>query len=461
MKPAGYAHVIDESEIQSLMQPDGWSFLDVGEILDRAGRGEGLGLEEAARLMAVEDEPSWKKIYASARDVKERVFGKRIVLFAPLYVSNRCSNNCLYCGFRRDNRSADRRTLSVPEIVREARHLSRQGYRRILLVAGEDSVMSSVDYLSESIDAIYRGSGIRIVHVNAAPMTGAEFSTLKSSGAGVYQCFQETYHRGTYERMHPSGPKHDYEWRLTVMDRAMAGGFDDVGMGALFGLYDYRFEVLALISHVRYLEKRFGVGPHTLSIPRLRPAEGSALSQVPFPVSDEVFKRIVAILRLAAPYAGIVVSTREGACLRDEVIHLGASQISAGSRTDIGGYAGSGGKSGTEQFSLDDARPLDEMIEAVLAGGLIPSLCTSCYRSGRTGERFRAVAEKGGMQQFCLANALFSLSEYLREHGEEEARSRGLGRVREMAAKVQDPIVRRRLEEGLDRITEGADDVHL
>lgn len=453
--------VIDQDEIHSLRHRDPPDGRQVRAVLARAGRGEGLGLEEAATLLAVQGGASLGAICDAAREVKEKVFGKRIVLFAPLYISNRCRNNCLYCGFRRDNREADRRTLSVSEIVREAGYLYQKGYRRLLVVAGEHPEASTVEALCAAAEGIYRGTGIRIVHVNAAPMEVGEFARLKASGVGVYQCFQETYHSGTYARMHPSGPKSDFDFRLSVMDRAMEGGFGDVGMGALFGLYDYRFEVLSVIAHARHLEERFGVGPHTISVPRLRPAVGALLDHVPSPVTNEEFKKIVAVFRLAVPYAGVVVSTREEAALRDQVIHVGASQISAGSRTDIGGYSGNGGGMGTSQFSLADQRSLEEIVRAILKADLLPSLCTACYRSGRVGEHFRAIAEKGGIKSVCFSNALFSLMEYLGKYAGEETRTLGRKTVEEALARLEDGELRRRMEKGLKAIAGGEEDVHF
>ncbi len=452
---------IDEEEIHSLTHLAPSGIEQVRRILDRSKRGDRIGLEDAAALLNVKNRQWLKEIHDTAREVKERVFGKRIVLFAPLYISSSCTNNCIYCGFRRENSEADRKTLSIPEIVQQASFLSERGYRRLLLVAGEDTSASPLEYLCSAVEAIYRQTRIRIVHLNVAPMSVEEFSELKASGAGVYQCFQETYHRETFERMHPSGPKHDYNWRFSVMDRAMKGGFDDVGMGSLFGLYDHRFEVLSLIAHARILEQRYGVGPHTVSVPRLRPAAGSAMSHVPYPVSDEEFKKIVAVFRLALPYAGVVVSTREGAELRDQSIHLGATQISAGSRTDIGGYTQSDNPAGTSQFSLSDPRSLDEMIRSIMKAGLLPSLCTSCYRSGRTGENFRYTAESGGMKDFCHSNALFSLMEYLQRHAGKETRSLGALIIREALSKLQNQSMRQGLEKRLEQIVEGEEDVHI
>jgi 2-iminoacetate synthase len=456
-----YSLVVDEEEIHSLLDHHPLSDRAVRKLLAHAKRGEGLDLEQAAFLLNSDEPGSLELLFNAAGEVKEKVFGTRIVLFAPLYVSNYCSNNCLYCGFRRENREAERNSLSIPEIVDEAAFLAERGYRRLLLVAGEDPTASSLEYLCESIQAIYRETKIRIVHVNAAPMSVEAFSKLKASGAGVYQCFQETYHRETYHWLHPSGPKQDYEWRLSVMDRAMEGGFDDVGVGALLGLYDYRFEVLSGIAHARYLERQYGVGPHTISVPRFRQAMGAALAQAPFPVSDQEFKKIVAVYRLAVPYAGVVVSTREGADLRDQVIHFGASQISAGSRTDIGGYTRSRDHEGTSQFTLNDSRSLDEVIRSVMEAGLLPSLCTSCYRSGRTGERFRDAVEQGRIKDFCLVNALLSLMEYVQNIRDEETRVQGTSRVQKILSTVQDPALRRVAKKCLERIMDGEEDVRV
>ncbi|MDH4099313.1 MAG: [FeFe] hydrogenase H-cluster radical SAM maturase HydG [Nitrospirota bacterium] len=382
------------------------------DILARAQALAGLSVEEAARLLTIDEPESLNKLFNTARTVKEAVFGRRVVLFAPLYLSNSCTNNCLYCGFRIDNREQGsvRRTLSVDEAVHEARLLEQKGYKRLLLVLGEDRSASDLSYLRTVVEAIYSQTGIRILHLNAAPMTVEEFREIKAMGVGVYQCFQETYHEPTYRRMHPSGKKADFQWRIEAMDRAMEGGFGDVGMGALLGLYDYRFEVASLIAHARHLEARFGVGPHTISVPRLQPAAGAALDRAPSPVSDAEFKKIVAVYRLAIPYAGVVISTREPAALRDEVIEIGASQLSAGSSTEPGGY-GDHDRSAS-QFEVEDHRSIDEMVKVIAEKGWLPSLCTACYRSGRTGDHFRELAEEGDIKQFCLPNALLTLQEY-------------------------------------------------
>ncbi len=460
MIPTKEVFAIDESEIHALIRDGRGGRHELMRILARAREAKRLTLSEIAALLRVEAPQDLAAIFAAARGVKEQVFGKRIVLFAPLYLSNRCANNCLYCGFRRENREAHRRSLSIPDILREAACLFELGYRRVLLVAGETPGEASLAYLCRAVEAIYRETPMPIVHVNAAPLSVEGFRRLKEAGAGVYQCFQESYHGSTYRRMHPSGPKRDYTWRLSVMDRAMEAGFDDVGMGVLFGLYDYRFEVLSLIAHARHLEQTYGVGPHTVSVPRLQPAPGAALSEAPHPVSDEVFRKIVAVFRLALPYTGVVVSTREGASLRDDVVRMGASQISAGSRTDIGGYADGAARAGTQQFSLSDSRSLDEMVHAVLDAGLLPSLCTACYRTGRTGEHFRRAAESGMLQEHCLVNALLSLAEYLERHGSAESRAVGVQRIAAALENVSDEALRRRLIDRLDRVRQGEADLH-
>lgn len=434
----------------------------VEEVLYNASLLKGLTLEEAATLLLVDDPFLLQRIYKKAGEVKERVFGKRIVLFAPLYLSNYCTNNCLYCGFRKGNAAAVRRVLTVDEAVGEAMALEERGFKRLLLVCGEDPERSGLDYLIPVIEAIYKRTGIRIIHVNLPPMDTEDLKRLEATGVGVYQAFQETYHRPTYERMHPAGRKSDYLYRLHVMDRAIEVGFEDVGIGALLGLYDYRFDCLATIAHSQYLFKRFGTHAHTVSVPRLRPAQGAPLKTAPYPVSDEDFKRVVALYRLALPSVGIVVSTREGIALRDEVVCIGASQISAGSRTDPGGYTSerSQNKAG-EQFPTSDHRSLEEVITSIARGGLLPSLCTTCYRTGRTGRTFTEVTLAGRMGRFCQANAILSLQEYLQDYARDgvgevckEAISRGL-------EEIKDQIIKGEVLKGLERIKRGERDVYL
>jgi 2-iminoacetate synthase len=386
---------------------------------------------EAARLLSTEDAMVWETAAAMARAMREQVFGRRIVLFAPLYLSNECSNNCLYCGFRRENREARRITLSPEGAVAEARFLEKKGYHRLLLVTGEHPARTQPAYIGDVLRAIYRETRMRILHVNAAPMTVDDLRMLKDAGAGVYQVFQETYHPETYAAMHPSGAKADYAWRLTCMDRAIPAGFGDVGIGALLGLYDYRFEALSVLRHAEHLLETYGTFPHTISVPRFKKAFGSPLSAAPVPVSDAEFERIVILYRLSVPSAGVVVTTREPAALRERVLDIGASQISAGSKTDPGGYAEGRRRHESEQFEVDDTRPMEEIIRRVLARGYLPSLCTSCYRRQRTGSTFTEMAVDGHIRDFCLPNALLSLAEFAVAAEDAPLREESLAAVRE------------------------------
>ncbi len=367
---------------------------------------------DAARFLVTENGEVDEILFQEAGRVKREVFGPRIVIFAPLYLSSRCSNNCLYCGFRRDNRSLMRKTLTPKEAAEEAGILASKGYMRLLLVCGESYSRGPVEYIGSIVEEIYSRTDMRILHLNAAPMKVEELRKIKESGVGVYQVFQETYHRDTYRRMHPSGNKANYEWRLTCMDRAMEAGFDDVGIGALLGLYEWKFETISTILHSIYLKERYHTWPHTISVPRLKPASGTPLEEPPFPVSDRDFLKIVAIYRLSSPPSGVVISTREHAALRDRTLSIGASQISAGSKTTPGGYGPDTLQEKEGQFVTDDKRGLEEIIRVIIEEGMVPSLCTSCYRSGRTGAAFTQKATKGEMGDLCHANALLSIAEY-------------------------------------------------
>ncbi|MDD5772420.1 MAG: [FeFe] hydrogenase H-cluster radical SAM maturase HydG [bacterium] len=388
--------------------------ISLSKILNNSLKGIVPNEEEIKLLLDIEDEGSLNELTFISGKIKELIYGKRIVLFTPLYLSNECLNNCLYCAFRRDNKEIQRKTLSTDEIILQAQTLEKTGFKRVLLVAAEHPKKCSLDYLINAVRTIYENTGLHIVHLNAAPYSEEEFIKLKSSGIGVFQLFQETYHRETYKIMHPGGKKNDFDWRRLAMDRAISAGIKDVGIGALLGLFDYKYEILELIRHSRELEAKFGFGPHTISVPRLRPAHGSALLTPPYPVSDFDFRKIVAILRLAVPYTGIVVTTREHSLLRDEIISAGASQISAGSHTEPGGYSEKGSSLTSEdgQFSTADKRTLEEIIKIIIEKKLVPSLCTSCYRAGRTGENFVNKAKNGEIQGYCLPNALLTLEEY-------------------------------------------------
>jgi len=435
----------------------------VREILARARELKGLPSDDLAVLMGVSDPELLGEIFHTARTVKEQIYGNRLVLFAPLYVSNLCSNECVYCAFRARNRELKRRALSQEEIAQEVRHLVEQGHKRILVVAGESYPREGFDYILKTIDTVYRtasGPGeIRRVNVNIAPLTLDEFRLLKAKNIGTYQIFQETYHRETYSKVHVAGKKRDFDWRVEAPDRAMEAGIDDVGIGVLFGLYDWRFETLALMQHIRHLEDRFGVGPHTISVPRMEPAVGSDVaSHPPQPVSDVDFRKIVAILRLAVPYTGIIMSTRETADIRRETFALGVSQISAGSRTNPGGYS-EDERFESAQFCLGDHRPLDEVIRDVAALGYVPSFCTACYRLGRTGRDFMDLAKPGEIKEHCSPNAIATFQEYLDDYGSEETRRAGAACIADALAAMDAPL-RARTEKMVAMVKAGKRDVY-
>ncbi len=425
----------------------------IRDILAKSLEMQVLNLTEVSSLLALDDEELWAEVFDAARRVKEKVYGKRIVLFAPLYLSNECTNDCLYCGFRTGNKDARRKTLSVNEAVEEASLLSKRGYKRLLLVTSEHTKLAGLDYIVQVVNEIYEKTDIRILHANTAPMSVEDFRRLKESGIGVYQCFQETYHIPTYRFMHPKGAKADYAWRLGVMDRAVEAGFEDVGMGVLLGLYDWRWEVGALIAHCRRLISKYGFGPHTLSVPRLQPAQGSKINNIRSKVSDEDLKKIVAIYRLALPYVGIVVTTREQAHLRDELLLLGASQISAGSKTSPWGYMKDGD---TEQFEIGDTRSLEEVIGKIVGLGLVPSLCTACYREGRSGENFRHLAEKEAIKNFCQENAILTLKEYMEDCASGEVKEKLKQMMNEEIAKCTNGLA-----DKFKLIEKGKRDVHV
>lgn len=426
----------------------------IRDILAKSLNLQILTLKEVSVLLNLEEEELWEVVFDTARKVKEKVYGKRVVLFAPLYLSNECVNDCVYCGFRKGNKMARRKTLSIDETISEASLLSDKGYKRLLLVASEHSRLAGIDYLEKIINRIYEHTDIRILHINAAPMCVEEFKRLKASGVGVYQCFQETYHYPTYSLLHPSGPKSDYEWRIRVMDRAIEAGFEDVGIGVLLGLYDWRWDVWALIAHSHRLIKTFGFGPHTISVPRLQQAEGSNFhNETKYKVSNDDLKKIVAIYRLALPYVGIVVSTREPAALRDDLLLIGASQISAGSRTSPGGYIDD---LDTAQFEIGDKRGLEEIIAKIASIGLIPSLCTACYREDRSGERFRHLAQKGAIKDFCQVNALLTLKEYIEDYASDGVKEVLVKRLNEESLKNTNGLLKK-----FKLIEQGERDIHI
>lgn len=454
--------IIDESIINDLIEKKTQAS-EVDEILNKALKLEGLTLSESAALLNIDDISVLERVFKAAKTLKEKIYGKRIVMFAPLYLSNYCSNNCLYCGFRIDNKEIARKMLTVDEAVEEARQIMNTGHKRLLLVAGEDTQRCTLDYVEEIVKKIYEqkilNGEVRRLNINIAPLSLDDFKRLAGFGLGTYQSFQETYHKATYKEMHPQGLKANYDWRLETMDRALQGGMQDIGMGALFGLTDHRFEVLAMLMHAQHLDKTYGVGPHTLSIPRIEPAQGSALSeQPPHAIDDITFKKIVAVLRLSVPYTGIILSTRERAEMRRELLDLGVSQLSAGSKTNPGGYTD---KQSTEQFSIGDTRALDTVVKELTDGGYIPSFCTSCYRLGRVGKDFMDLAKPGLIQKFCQPNALMTLKEYLLDYASEETKKSGFECIEHHLGEITDEKVLARVNRQLQDIQEGHRDLFV
>jgi 2-iminoacetate synthase len=454
---------IDEKEIQSILEQEKRADAPrVREVLAKAKEMKGLEPRDVAALMPISDPDLLNELFAAARYVKEEIYGRRLVLFAPLYISNLCGNECLYCAFRAKNQTLKRRALTQEEIASEVRTLVEQGHKRVLLVAGESYPKEGFSYVLKSIATVYAtksGNGeVRRVNVNVAPLSLDEFRELKAAQIGTYQVFQETYHRETYARVHLGGKKRDYDWRITAVDRAMEAGINDAGIGVLFGLVNWHFEILALMQHIKHLEKKFGVGPHTVSVPRLEPAAGSDLAEhPPQAVSDVDFRKIVAILRLAVPYTGIIMSTRETPNIRRETFALGVSQISAGSRTNPGGYA-EAEEYDASQFSLGDHRSLDEVIRDVAALGYIPSFCTGCYRLGRTGQDFMDLAKPGDIKMHCDPNGLSTFLEYLLDYGTPETREVGERLISDTLVRMDDKArqVSNRL---LEKVRAGQHDV--
>jgi 2-iminoacetate synthase len=434
----------------------------VREVLAKASLMKGLDPVDIACLATVSDPDLIHELFETAKKVKEGIYGKRLVLFAPLYISNLCCNECLYCAFRASNRELKRRSLTQEEIAAEVRIMIDQGHKRILVVAGESYPKEGFQYVLDSIATVYKtthaAGEVRRANVNVAPLSIDEFKQLKASGIGTYQVFQETYHHETYHHVHLGGKKKDYEYRIDAMDRAMEAGIDDVGVGILFGLADWRFEVLALMQHIRHLESKFGVGPHTISVPRLEPAHGSDMaSHPPRPVSDVDFRKIVAILRLAVPYTGIIMSTRETMEIRRETFALGVSQISAGSRTNPAGYSEE--KFDSSQFSLGDHRGLDEVIRDITHLGYLPSFCTACYRLGRTGADFMDLAKPGDIKDHCEPNALSTFVEYLIDYASPETKEVGERAIHTFLDNMG-PAQRQRAETMMEKVRQGKRDIY-
>ncbi len=461
-----HTNFIDREKLYGMLENNTPSESELNDILNKARQLKGLNLGDVAKLLCVEDEAQIGKILDTAHYCKEEIYGKRLVLFAPIYTGNACVNNCVYCGFRRDNKTLKRKILTLDEIENETLHLLRMGHKRALLICGE-SPRNDADYMVEAIRRTYaakdeKGSQIRRINVELAPMSVSDFAKLKAERIGTYVCFQETYDEVEYRKFHPAGtPKADYLNRLTVMDRAMEGGIDDVGLGVLFGLVDYRFEILAIMEHARHLEEDFGCGPHTVSFPRIEPAEGTPFSlpeNIPHPVSDKDFMKIVAIIRIAMPYTGIIISTREQPAMRDQLIKYGASQLSAASETNPGGYEE---ENTGAQFTLGDHRSLDEVISVMIDGGYIPSFCTGCYRKGRVGADFMDLAKPGLIKEYCKPNAMFTFREYLEDYASPEIKEKGLRLLKELTQTFPKEELKRRVEGNLCKIGEGERDLYF
>jgi 2-iminoacetate synthase len=455
---------MDEDRINDLISQKSVTKEKINEILDKSLAAQGLTIEEASILLSIEDDESLEKLFKAAKIIKEKIYGKRIVLFAPLYAANVCTNNCVYCAFRIDNKNIQRRVLTPAEVVEEAKAVMRMGHKRIILLTGEDYLETGLDYLEEIMDRIYKtkelNGEIRRINVNIAPLSIDDFKRLNTFGIGTYQVFQETYNKEIYKQVHPAGKKANYEWRLEAMDRAIEAGINDIGIGPLFGLADYKFETLATLMHAEHLDKVCGVGPHTISVPRIEPAEGVEFSQnPPAQMSDKEFKKVVAIIRLAVPYTGLVLSTRETPQMRREIIELGVSQISAASETNPGGYAVH--KEATKQFETGDMRSLEEIVIELCENGFLPSFCTSCYRVGRVGKDFMEHAKTGHIHTFCQPNALSTFKEYIEDYGSEKLKEVGERAIKNHLDEMTDEKLKNLAIKQIQKIESGKRDLYI
>ena len=463
---ARIAHALDEGK-RIAGDPEA-----VRKIIAKAALHKGLTAEETAVLLQVEDPALLNEMFATASEIKKAIYGKRIVLFAPLYLSSHCVNNCVYCGYKLANKDQLRHRLSMEELRREVEIMESLGHKRLAVEAGEHPTLCPLDYVLDAIKEIYKvkrdNGDIRRVNINIAATTIEDYQKLKAANIGTYILFQETYHRPTYAKLHLGGPKRDYNWHTTAMDRAMKGGIDDVGIGVLYGLYDYKYETVAMFLHAEHLDQTFGVGPHTISVPRMRSAGNVDLNSFPYLVSDEEFKKVIAIIRMAVPYTGMILSTREEPELRDELIALGISQISAGSCTGVGGYQkvyveheSTHNTNNGQQFEPSDQRSPNEIIRMLCQRGYIPSYCTACYRQGRTGDRFMPLAKSGEIQNVCLPNALLTFKEYLLDYADSETRAIGEKTLRDSLETIPNEKVRAITAERLQSMENGVRDLYF
>lgn len=454
-----YINFIEEPILNHQLQGPHPEPHQVREVISRALEKKPLTVEETAILVKTTQPELVEEIFAAARTLKKNVYGNRIVLFAPLYIGNYCVNDCKYCGFRRSNPDAVRRTLSQDEVVSQVKALEDKGHKRLILVFGEHPVYGA-QFIADTVKkvyATYSGHGeIRRVNINAAPLDVEDYEIVKEAGIGTYQIFQETYHRDTYSQYHPQNtPKGDYDYRLHGLSRAFEAGIDDMGIGVLFGLYDWRFEVLAMVQHALFLQDVYGVGPHTVSFPRLKEASGATVDDR-YLVSDDEFKRIIAILRLAIPYTGLILTARENADIRRTCMSFGVSQIDAGSRIELGGYTEAGDAqvqvTEKEQFQLGDLRSLDHVMRELLEDGYIPSFCTACYRIGRTGEHFMEFAIPGFIKRYCTPNGLMTLMEYLVDYASPKTRAAGMALIKKELDQMDESDMKTKLIQRLEKI---------
>lgn len=418
----------------------------IDQILEKAKKKKGLSHREASVLLACENQEKIAQIYDLAEQIKKEFYGNRIVMFAPLYLSNYCVNQCVYCPYHMQNKEIPRKKLTQKEVEAEVIALQDMGHKRLAIEAGEDPVNNPIEYILDCIKTIYsikhKNGAIRRVNVNIAATSVEEYRMLHEAGIGTYILFQETYHKESYEKLHPAGPKHDYAYHTEAMDRAMEGGIDDVGLGVLFGLDKYKYEFAGLLMHAEHLEAVHGVGPHTISVPRVKRASDIDPGQFDNGISDEIFCKIAACIRLAVPYTGMIISTRESEELREKIIRLGVSQISGGSRTSVGGYQEKDRPHDTEQFDVSDQRSLDEVVHWLMKAGYIPSFCTACYREGRTGDRFMSLCKSGQILNCCHPNALMTLKEYLIDYAKPETRALGEKLIEQELEKITNPKVK-------------------
>ena len=435
----------------------------VDRILEKAAEGNGLTHREASVLLACEDKERIERIFALARAIKDDHYGNRIVLFAPLYLSNYCMNGCVYCPYHLQNKTIPRKKLTQEEIAAEVIALQDQGHKRLAIELGEDPINNPIEYVLESLQTIYsikhKNGAIRRANVNIAATTVENYRKLKEAGIGTYILFQETYHKESYENLHPTGPKHDYAYHTEAMDRAMEGGIDDVGLGVLFGLEMYRYEFAGLLMHAEHLEAVHGVGPHTISVPRVKHADDIDPTAFDNGISDDIFAKICALIRISVPYTGMIISTRESQAVREKVLPLGVSQISGASRTSVGGYAEpEPEEENSEQFDVSDQRTLDEVVNWLMKMGYIPSFCTACYREGRTGDRFMALCKNMQILNCCHPNALMTLKEYLEDYAGEETKKIGMELIDRELEKIPNPKVKQTAYEHIHDIAEGKRD---